>query len=100
MFKQILVRLPSAKFYVNSVRFEVLTAVTVKNDVFSDVTPGRSCVKRRFCGHLLTMFSRSRIFSTLKIEAIRSSETSDHTRSTRRHITEDGILHVNAVSHS
>jgi hypothetical protein len=31
-------------------------------------------------------------FSTLKIEAIRSSETSVHTRSTRRHIPENGIL--------
>jgi hypothetical protein len=33
-------------------------------------------------------------FSTLKMEAIRSSETSVHfTGSTRRHIREDGILH-------
>jgi hypothetical protein len=32
-------------------------------------------------------------FSTLKIEAIRSSETSVCTRSTWRHIPEDGILH-------
>jgi hypothetical protein len=31
-------------------------------------------------------------FSTLKIEAIRSSETSVHIRSTQRHIPEDGIL--------
>jgi hypothetical protein len=31
-------------------------------------------------------------FSILKMEAIRSSETSVHTRSTRRHILEDGIL--------
>jgi hypothetical protein len=30
--------------------------------------------------------------STLKMEAIHSSETSVHTRSTRRHIPEDGIL--------
>jgi hypothetical protein len=30
--------------------------------------------------------------SGLKMEAIRSSETSVHTRSTRRHIPEDGIL--------
>jgi hypothetical protein len=34
----------------------------------------------------------ARGFSTLKMEAIRSSETSVHTRSTRRHIPEDGIL--------
>jgi hypothetical protein len=32
-------------------------------------------------------------FSTLKMEAIRSSETSVHTRPTRRYIPEDGILH-------
>jgi hypothetical protein len=32
-------------------------------------------------------------FSTLKTEAIRSSETSDHTISKRRHIPEDDILH-------
>jgi hypothetical protein len=31
-------------------------------------------------------------FSTLKMEAILSSETSVHTRSTRHHIPEDGIL--------
>jgi hypothetical protein len=31
-------------------------------------------------------------FSTLKMEALRSAETSVHTRSTRRHIPEDGIL--------
>jgi hypothetical protein len=34
-------------------------------------------------------------FSTLKTEAIRFSETSVHTRSTQRHIPEDGILHSN-----
>jgi hypothetical protein len=32
-------------------------------------------------------------FSTLKMEAIRSSEPSVHTRTTRRRITEDCILH-------
>jgi hypothetical protein len=32
-------------------------------------------------------------FSTLKMEAIRSSETSVHTRFTLRHIPENGILH-------
>jgi hypothetical protein len=31
-------------------------------------------------------------FSTLKMETIHSSETSVHTRSTRRHVPEDGIL--------
>jgi hypothetical protein len=37
-------------------------------------------------------FSRAD-FSTLKMEAILSSETSVHTISTRRHIPQDGILH-------
>jgi hypothetical protein len=47
------------------VKFEVFTPVTMKNGVFWDVVP------------------------------CRSSETSLHTRSTRRHIPEDGILHKN-----
>jgi hypothetical protein len=33
------------------------------------------------------------VFSTLEMEAIRSSETSVHTKSTRRHIPEDSNLH-------
>jgi hypothetical protein len=33
-------------------------------------------------------------FSTLKMEAIHSSETSVHTRYTRRHSPEDGIIHA------
>jgi hypothetical protein len=32
------------------VRFEVLTAVTMKNDVLCDVTPRGSCKHRRFEG--------------------------------------------------
>jgi hypothetical protein len=32
------------------VRFEVLTAATMKNDVFWDVTPCGSCKNRRFEG--------------------------------------------------
>jgi hypothetical protein len=118
------------KYYV---RFEVFTAVTMKNAVFWDVTPCRSCVSRRFRGtyhlHLQDRKIRKRgtnvsrwlqteppvgrigvfdwwlslqppahtgfsleDYSTLKIEAIYSSETWVHTRSTRRHIPEDGIL--------
>jgi hypothetical protein len=42
--------------------------------------------------HLLTLVPRSRISYTLKTEAIRSSETSVNTISTRRYIPEDGIL--------
>jgi hypothetical protein len=62
-----------------------------------------SCKNRRFGGtcrfHLqgrkirLTLFSIAH-FSTLKMEATQSSETSVPTRSTRRHIPKDGILHT------
>jgi hypothetical protein len=38
-------------------------------------------------------FRSSRIFSTLRMEWTRSSETSDLIRATRRHIPEDGIIH-------
>jgi hypothetical protein len=62
--------LPIEKRYA---RFEVFTAVTMKNAVFWDVAPYSSCVNRRFEGtyhvylqgvssHLLTAFPRSRIF--------------------------------------
>jgi hypothetical protein len=46
----------------------------MKNAVFWDFAPCRSCVNRR------------------------SSETSVHTRSIWRHIPEDGILHVPGLS--
>jgi hypothetical protein len=79
------------------VRLEVFTAVTMKNAILWDVAPCRSCVNRgtsvirwpqsAVCSHVITLD-----FSTLKMEAIRSSETSVHTRSTRRHIPEDGSL--------
>jgi hypothetical protein len=36
--------------YVHSVRFEVFTAVTMKNGVFWDVTPCGFCNNRRFGG--------------------------------------------------
>jgi hypothetical protein len=52
------------------VRFEVFKAVTMKNGVFWDVTPCGSCKNRR------------------------SSETSVPTRTTRRSIPEDIIIHV------
>jgi hypothetical protein len=35
---------------VKGVRFEVFTAVTMKNSVFCDVTPCGSCKNRRFGG--------------------------------------------------
>jgi hypothetical protein len=36
--------------HVQYVRFEVFTAVTMKNGVFWDVTPCGSCMNRRFGG--------------------------------------------------
>jgi hypothetical protein len=72
----------------------------LKNAVFWDVAPCRSCVNRRFGGTYrlqieatCSRWSSLTDFSSLKMEAIRSSETSVHTRSTRRHIPEDGILY-------
>jgi hypothetical protein len=43
--------------------------------------------------YLLTLVHRSWISSTLKMEDIRSSETSVNKMSTRCHIPQDGILH-------
>jgi hypothetical protein len=89
---------------IKIVRFEVFIAVTMKNAVFWDVAPCRSCVNRRFEGtyhlHLqgpqstatYSLRFLSRRFFYLKMEVTRSSETSVHTRSTRRHVPEDGIL--------
>jgi hypothetical protein len=76
----------------------------LKKAVFWDVGPCRSCVNRRFSGtcflHLLarahagSSLSDILLFSpTLKMEAIRSSETSVNTISTRHHIPEDCFLH-------
>jgi hypothetical protein len=61
---------------------------TLKNAIFWDVEPCRSCAAApAHAGSLLAEVS------TLKLEAIFSSETSVHTGSTRRHISENGILH-------
>jgi hypothetical protein len=76
----------------------------MKNAVFWDVAPCRSCVNRRF--RLQGVFdwwfslqppahagSTLTDFSTMKMEAIHSSETSVYTKYTRRYFPEDGILH-------
>jgi hypothetical protein len=71
------------------------------------VAPCRSCVNRRFGGmyhlHLQVVAhagSSLAEFSTLKMEAICSSETSVHTRSTRRLIPEDAFFTAIAVKTS
>jgi hypothetical protein len=56
------------QIYICYVRFEIFTAVTMKNAVFWGVAPCRICMNRRF------------------------GVTSFHTRSTRHHIPEYGIL--------
>jgi hypothetical protein len=91
-------------FYI---RFEVFTAVNMKNLVFLDMMLYSSCKKRRFGGTypfhhpaekkqlLVTanVVPSSLILFTLMMEAICSSETSILTRTTPRHIPEEGILH-------
>jgi hypothetical protein len=79
--------------------------INLKNAVFWDVALCRSCVNRRFGGsyrlHLQcrnnpptrNQLEQVTADCSLKMEAIRSSETSVHTRSTQRHIPDDGILH-------
>jgi hypothetical protein len=75
-------------------------AVTMKNAIFWDVASCRSCVNRRSSETSVSLQPPAHAgssltdFSTLKMDAIRSSETSVHTISTRRYIPEGGILHV------
>jgi hypothetical protein len=73
----------------------------MKNGVFWDVSPCGSCRRQCFGGTYrsvlqspatLTCFSSLIVF-TLKMEEIRSSEMSVHTRTTRRHIPKNAILH-------
>jgi hypothetical protein len=71
-----------------SVIFEVLTVVTMKNSVFRDVAPSGSCYTWRYGG----------VASTLKNWTTRYSETSILTRPRQRNFPEDGILHLSLLS--
>jgi hypothetical protein len=81
------------------VGFEIFTAVVMKSIIFWDMTPCSllSC-NRRFGGtyrlHSACLLVLAEIISsTLKMEAIPSSETSVVTQqTTRRHIPEDDTL--------
>jgi hypothetical protein len=64
---------------------------------FWDAMPCRYCVNRRFGGTYRLNLQGIKLReqrTTLKMEAIRSSETSVYTIYTRRHIPEDGILWI------
>jgi hypothetical protein len=80
------------------VGFEVFMAATMKNAVFWDVAPCGFIINRRFGGtfrlqHPSNILLRV-IFSTLKMEATRSSETSVYIKPTQRHFPEECIIHI------
>jgi hypothetical protein len=76
------------KEVVGCVRFEAFTEVTMKKGVFWDVT---LCRTLQPATHTCSPLAD---YSTLKMEAISSSETSVYPTSTKHHIPEDNILQV------
>jgi hypothetical protein len=72
------------------VGFEVLTAVVMESTIFWDMTPCSPLSANR---PTFMLVSGSAYFSTLKMEAISSSETSfDSQLTIRSYIPEDGTL--------
>jgi hypothetical protein len=80
-----------------NVRFEVFRAVSMKNAVFWDVTPCASCMRNLLVTDNVVL--NSLIISTLTMETIPFSQTSVLTRATQRHISDDGILHLDFMFH-
>jgi hypothetical protein len=88
---------------MNYLRFEVYTAVTMKNAVFWDVTPCDSCKNRRFGGAYGLRHQDDKICELGTMLQFADSchpddggdmisETSDFTRATWCHIRENRIL--------
>jgi hypothetical protein len=77
-------------------RFEVFTAVTMKNTVFWNVTPCGPCENQPHRVLQLLVIANavpsSLILFTLMMEAISSSVTSVLISATRRHVPEEGFL--------
>jgi hypothetical protein len=105
-------------FLTIKIRFEVFTAVAMKNDIEWDVKPCGSWKNRPFEGryHLHLQDDRNRrrcmrwllvtanvvpsslILVTLMMEALRSSEMSVLIRATWHNVLKEGILHKNESS--
>jgi hypothetical protein len=81
----------------NNARFEVLTTMAIKGAVFWDVTPYSDLEIHKFSvKYTVSIFG---IYSTLKMEAVRSAKKSIHSYQTRRlHIPEARILHYSKIS--
>jgi hypothetical protein len=66
----------------------------MNSNIFWDITPSTDVSEESLLAPVFTLVSCSTYLSTLKMEAICSSETSfDFQRTTRRYISEDSILH-------